>query len=82
MCEVREKWFGKIEFSAGLMFLRPVCRVAVGQFETVWQTPGGVIGDAWSDFLPDSKPIVADWTSPISCGNYNISTGKCSGQNY
>ncbi|MEK9764189.1 MAG: urea ABC transporter substrate-binding protein, partial [Deltaproteobacteria bacterium] len=29
-----------------------------GQFETVWQTPGGVIGDAWSDFLPDSKTIV------------------------
>ena len=55
---------------------------ADGQFETVWQTPGGVIGDAWSDFLPDSKPIVADWTSRISCGNYNISTGKCSGQNY
>ena len=55
---------------------------ADGQFETVWQTPGGVIGDAWSDFLPDSKQIVADWTSPISCGNYNISTGKCSGQNY
>jgi urea transport system substrate-binding protein len=55
---------------------------ADGQFETVWQTPGGVIGDAWSDFLPDSRPIVADWTAPISCGNYNISTGKCSGQNY
>ena len=55
---------------------------ADGQFETVWQTPGGVIGDAWSDFLPDSKSIVADWTAPISCGNYNISTGKCSGQNY
>ena len=55
---------------------------ADGQFETVWQTPGGVIGDAWSCFLPDSKPIVADWTAPISCGNYNISTGKCSGQNY
>ena len=53
-----------------------------GQFETVWQTPGGVIGDAWSDFLPDSKPIVADWTAPISCGNYNLSNGKCSGQNY
>src|SRR6056300_839246 len=53
-----------------------------GQFETVWQTPGGVIGDAWSDFLPDSKTIVADWTSPIACGNYNLSNGKCSGQNY
>ena len=53
-----------------------------GQFETVWQTPGGVIGDAWSNFLPDSKTIVADWTSPIACGNYNLSNGKCSGQNY
>ena len=53
-----------------------------GQFVTVWQTPGGVIGDAWSDFLPDSKSIVADWTQPIACGNYNLSNGKCSGQNY
>ncbi|MEK9561884.1 MAG: urea ABC transporter substrate-binding protein [Deltaproteobacteria bacterium] len=53
-----------------------------GQFVTVWQTPGGVIGDAWSDFLPDSKTIVADWTQPIACGNYNLSNGKCSGQNY
>ncbi len=53
-----------------------------GQFVTVWQTPGGVIGDAWSDFLPDSKAIVADWTQPIACGNYNLSNGKCSGQNY
>jgi len=53
-----------------------------GQFETVWQTPGGVIGDAWTDFLPDSARIVADWTAPITCGNFNIDTGKCSGQNY
>lgn len=53
-----------------------------GQFEIVWQTPGGVIGDAWTDFLPESASIVADWTAPISCGNFNIKTGKCSGQNY
>ena len=53
-----------------------------GQFETVWQTPGGVIGDAWTDFLPESASLVADWTKPISCGNFNIKTGKCSGQNY
>jgi len=53
-----------------------------GQLETVWQTPGGVIGDAWTDFLPDSARIVADWTAPITCGNFNIDTGKCSGQNY
>lgn len=53
-----------------------------GQFETVWETPGGVIGDAWTDFLPESANIVADWTQPINCGNFNIKTGKCSGQNY
>jgi len=53
-----------------------------GQFETVWSTPDTVIGDAWTDFLPDSKNLVADWLPPISCGNFNITTGKCSGQNY
>lgn len=53
-----------------------------GQFEIVWETKGTVIGDAWTDYLPDSKSIVADWMPPISCGNYNIKTGKCSGQVY
>jgi urea transport system substrate-binding protein len=53
-----------------------------GQFEIVWQTPGGVIGDAWTDFLPESASLVADWTPTIACGNFNIKTGKCSGQNY
>ena len=53
-----------------------------GQFQTVWQTKGLVDGDAWSDFLPESKPIVADWTPPINCGNYNTKTKKCSGQKY
>jgi urea transport system substrate-binding protein len=53
-----------------------------GQFVTVWQTEKEVPGDAWSDFLPGSKDIVADWTPPISCGNYNKVTKKCSGQNY
>ncbi|MGR9012348.1 MAG: urea ABC transporter substrate-binding protein [Gammaproteobacteria bacterium] len=53
-----------------------------GQLQTVWQTNKLVDGDAWSDFLPESKPIIADWTAPISCGNYNTKTKKCSGQNY
>ena len=53
-----------------------------GQFDTVWQTPGTVPGDAWSDFLPGSKDITADWQMPLACGNYNVKTGKCSGQNY
>ncbi|MDX5300201.1 MAG: urea ABC transporter substrate-binding protein [Gammaproteobacteria bacterium] len=53
-----------------------------GQFQTVWQTPNGVIGDAWTDFLEESAALVADWTAPISCGNFNVKTAKCSGQNY
>ncbi|MEX2481596.1 MAG: urea ABC transporter substrate-binding protein [Gammaproteobacteria bacterium] len=53
-----------------------------GQFATVWQTEDLVPGDAWSDFLPDSKIIEADWTEPLNCGNYNTVTKKCSGQNY
>jgi len=53
-----------------------------GQFEVVWQTDGLVPGDAWSNFLPGSKDIIADWTSPIKCGNYNTKTKKCSGQNF
>ncbi len=53
-----------------------------GQFETVWKTSGLVAGDAWSDFLPGSKDLISDWRQPLSCGNYNIKTGKCSGQNF
>jgi urea transport system substrate-binding protein len=54
---------------------------ADGQFDTVWQTSGLVPGDAWSDFLPGSKDIEADWVT-LKCGNYNTQTKKCSGQNY
>ena len=50
-----------------------------GQFEVVWQTDGLVPGDAWSDFLPESKMIEADWTAPINCGNYNTETKTCGG---
>jgi len=54
-----------------------------GQFQTVWQTESEVPGDAWTDFLPESKKIVADWQDPkINCGNYNTETKTCSGQNY
>jgi len=53
-----------------------------GQFETVWETSGLVAGDAWSDFLPGSKDIISDWRAPLSCGNYNVKTNKCSGQNF
>jgi urea transport system substrate-binding protein len=56
-----------------------------GQFEIVSKTPE-LAGDAWSDFLPDSKNIVADWTGKETdgqpCGNFNTETKKCSGQKY
>jgi len=42
---------------------------ADGQFETVWATDGVVKGDAWSDFLPESAKLTADWTYPWVCGN-------------
>jgi urea transport system substrate-binding protein len=53
-----------------------------GQFEVVWSTKDTVIGDAWSDFLPGSKDLIADWTPPVSCGNFNVKTATCSGQNF
>ncbi len=51
-----------------------------GQFEIVSQTPGLVPGDAWSDYLPDSKVLISDWRAPMSCGNFNVETGKCGGK--
>jgi urea transport system substrate-binding protein len=54
---------------------------ADGQFDTVWKTPTAEPGDAWTDFLPGSKDIDADWVT-LKCGNYNRTTKKCSGQNY
>ncbi|MGB3831314.1 MAG: urea ABC transporter substrate-binding protein [Mesorhizobium sp.] len=53
---------------------------ADGQFETVWQTPGLVVGDEWSDYLPDSKDLISDWRAPLSCGNFNVASGKCGGK--
>jgi len=48
-----------------------------GQFEVVFETDGVVAGDAWSDFLPGSKDMIADWTNPVTCGNYNTKTNRC-----
>jgi urea transport system substrate-binding protein len=52
---------------------------ADGQFETVWQTSGLVVGDEWSDYLDGSKDLIADWRAPMTCGNFNVKTGKCGG---
>ena len=51
---------------------------ADGQFEVVSETDDLVPGDAWSDFLPESKPLKSDWVE-LKCGNYNTETEKCLG---
>lgn len=48
-----------------------------GQFQVVWETPETVNGDAWSDYLPGSKDLIADWTAPKNCGNYSTSENRC-----
>ncbi len=50
-----------------------------GQFETVWETPSTVPGDAWSDYLAGSADLISDWRKPMSCGNYNTKQGQCGG---
>jgi urea transport system substrate-binding protein len=40
-----------------------------GQFQIVWQTDDLVRGDAWSDYIPESAALTADWTYPWVCGN-------------
>ena len=50
-----------------------------GQFDIVWQTPSTVAGDAWSDYLPGSRDLLADWRSPMHCGNFNVASGRCGG---
>ena len=53
---------------------------ADGQISTVWETPGLVVGDEWSDHLEGSKDLISDWRAPLSCGNFNVKTGKCGGE--
>ena len=45
-----------------------------GQFDVVWQTDGEVVGDAWSDFIPESAVLTANWTYPWICGNCKKAT--------
>ncbi|MEE2950734.1 amino acid/amide ABC transporter substrate-binding protein, HAAT family [Fulvimarina manganoxydans] len=50
-----------------------------GQFDVVSETDDLVPGDAWSDFLPESKKLKADWVE-LKCGNYDTEAGKCLGE--
>lgn len=46
-----------------------------GQFDIVSQTEP-VPGDAWTDFLPESAVLDADWAEK-DCGMFNTDTGTC-----
>ena len=52
---------------------------ANGQFNVVWQTAGLVPGKEWFNYLEGSKDLISDWREPLSCGNFNVKTGKCGG---
>ena len=53
-----------------------------GQFDIISETDP-VPGDAWTDFLPESAVLVADWQD-LECGMYNKDTSTCVqiGSNY
>ena len=46
-----------------------------GQFDIISQTKE-VPGDAWTDYLKESKVLVSDWKS-LGCGMYNQDTKTC-----
>ena len=48
---------------------------ADGQFNVVKSLPS-VPGDAWTDYLPASRNIDADWVT-LKCGNYDKTAKKC-----
>ncbi len=48
---------------------------ADGQFDIISSTEP-VEGDAWTDFLPDSAVLTADWKE-LGCGMYNTQTETC-----
>ncbi len=50
-----------------------------GQFNIVSTTPGTIVAQEWSPYLEGSRDLIADWRAPMSCGNFNVKTGKCGG---
>ena len=48
-----------------------------GQFEVVYKSAGTIVGDEWSDYLPGSKSMIADWRAPLTCGKYDVSKKVC-----
>ncbi len=50
-----------------------------GQFNIVSQTPGLLVAQEWSPYLDETKDLIGDWRKPLSCGAFNVKTGKCGG---
>ena len=50
-----------------------------GQFNTVSRTPGLLVAQEWSPYIAATKHLIGDWRPPMSCGAFNVATGKCTG---
>jgi urea transport system substrate-binding protein len=48
-----------------------------GQFEILWRSLAPIPGDAWTDHLPESRRLRADWRSPGACGAFDTETRRC-----
>ena len=53
---------------------------ANGQFNVVWRLPASWWRTSGRRISKDSKDLIADWRAPMSCGNFNVKTGKCTGR--
>ena len=70
--------FGTAEMLANHHLTKPVLIGEIradGQFEIISQTDP-VAGDAWTDFLPESAVLEADWKD-LKYGMYNTETKTC-----
>ena len=52
---------------------------ADGQFSIVSADAGPGGRRRVVDYLEGSKDLISDWRAPMSCGNFNVKTGKCGG---
>ena len=50
-----------------------------GQFNVVSRTPGLIVAQEWSPYLPQTADLIGDWRKPLSCGAFNVRTGTCGG---
>ncbi len=48
-----------------------------GQFNIVSETPGLLVAQEWSPYIPATADLIGDWRPPLSCGAFNVKSGKC-----